>query len=68
MFSTNNASHAVILANVISYRMIASRRMAKDLEGYKEEDIFKPVSILSIVISSVHTTDMTMITVWNYAV
>lgn len=49
--------------------MIASRRMAKDLEGYKEEDIFKPVSILSIVISSVHTTDMTMITgVWSYAV
>ena len=43
--------------------------MAKDLEGYKEEDILKPVSILSTAISSVDTTDMAMITgVWSYTV
>lgn len=43
--------------------------MAKDLEGYKEDDSLKPVSILSIVISSVHTTDMAMIIgAWSYAV
>jgi len=54
---------------MISYWIIANRKMAKDLEGYKEDDSLKPVSILSIVISSVHTTDMAMIIgVWSYAV
>lgn len=43
--------------------------MAKDLEGYKGEDILKLVSTLSTVIASVYATDSAMITgVWSYVV
>ena len=47
----------------------ANKRMAKDLEGYKGEDILKLVSTLSTVIASVHATDSAIITgVWSYVV
>lgn len=54
---------------VMGISIKANRRMAKDLEGYKGEDILKLVSTLSTVIASVYATDSAMITgVWSYVV
>ena len=54
---------------MIGMSIKASKRTAKDLKGYKGEDVLKLVTTLSTVIASIHATDLAMLTgVWSYMV
>lgn len=54
---------------IIRISIKANRRMTKDLESYKGENILKLITTLSTGIASVHATGLAMLTrVWSYVV